>query len=165
MVPRAAFTVADSVASRLMAKYDLSLTDVWAGRQALREEMATRFLPAGLTAAFDTAAAHLRGDLEAIQQALRQLDPTLVDAAAHSSQKMNYQLSNLEKKAAAAVQNRSDLIERDAARLENALFPDKSLQERTYSGLSLLARFGMPLLEQLYEQISIHSGDHQLVTP
>ena len=163
--PRAGFTVLDSVASRLLGKYELSLADVWSGRQGLREKMASRFLPEGLTAAFDAAAARLREDLDTIQQGLRKLDPTLADAATNSGQKMQYQLSNLERKAAAAVQNRSDLIERDASRLENTLFPDKLLQERIYSGISLLARFGMPLLEQLYEQITLQSGDHLMVTP
>jgi len=39
------------------------------------------------------------------------------------------------------------------------------LQERLYSGISLLARFGLPLLDQLYEQIPLDSGDHQVVVP
>jgi uncharacterized protein YllA (UPF0747 family) len=103
--------------------------------------------------------------LEAIKKGLQKLDPTLVDAASHSGQKMQYQLTSLERKAAAAVQNRSDQVEKDALRLENNLFPEKTLQERVYSGVSLLARFGTPLLGQLYEKIDLRSGDHQILVP
>jgi bacillithiol biosynthesis cysteine-adding enzyme BshC len=162
--PRASFTLADAAASRALGKYDLSLPDVLVGRQALREKMASRFIPGELAAAFQASSAHLRDDLQALQQNLRQLDPTLADAASNSAQKMQYQLANLERKAAVAVQNRSDLIERDATRLENTLFPDKTLQERTYTGISLLARYGTLLLDQLYEQIRLDSGDHLLIT-
>jgi len=63
------------------------------------------------------------------------------------------------------VQHRSDQVEKDAVRLENNLYPEKMLQERLYSGISLLARFGLPLLDQLYEQIPLDSGDHQVVVP
>ena len=165
LFPRASVTVLDPVSNRLLGKYGLSLTDVFAGRQVLREKMAARFLPEGLTGLFEKAASNLNADLEAIKKSLEQLDPTLVDASSHSVQKMQYQLSNLERKAAAAVQHRSDQVEKDAVRLENNLYPEKMLQERLYSGISLLARFGLPLLDQLYEQIPLDSGDHQVVVP
>jgi bacillithiol biosynthesis cysteine-adding enzyme BshC len=163
--PRASFTILDPVSNRLLSKYGLSVTDVFSGKQALREKMAARFLPEGLTDLFAKASAGLQENLEAIQKGLAKLDPTLVDAAANSGQKMQYQLTNLERKAAAAVQSRSDLVERDASRLENNLYPEKMLQERLYSGISFLARYGTPLLNQLYEQIQLQSVDHQILTP
>ena len=145
-------------------KYGLSLTDVFSGRQTLREKMAARYLPEGLTVLFEKATSNLNAELDAIKKSLEKLDPTLVDAATNSGQKMQYQLSNLERKAAAAVQHRSDQVEKDAVRLENNLFPEKTLQERIYSGVSLLARHGLPLLEQLYDRIPLDSGDHQILT-
>jgi bacillithiol biosynthesis cysteine-adding enzyme BshC len=165
IVPRASFTILDPASNRLLGKYGLSLTDVFSGKQALREKMAARFFPEDLTRLFAKAGASLQENLEAIQKGLAKLDPTLVDAATNSGQKMQYQLASLERRAAAAVQNRSDQLERDAARLENNLYPEKMLQERLYSGISFLARYGTPLLRQLYEQISLRSGDHQVVTP
>ncbi|HWP86171.1 MAG TPA: bacillithiol biosynthesis BshC, partial [Terriglobia bacterium] len=155
----------DPASSRLLEKYGMTLTDVFAGRQALREKMAAHFLPADLAGLFRKTAADLNAGLAAIQNSLQQLDPTLVDAAANSAQKMQYQLSHLERRAAAAVQKRTDQAERDATRLTNNLFPEKKLQERLYCGVSLLARFGLPLLERLYEGIPLDSGDHQILTP
>jgi bacillithiol biosynthesis cysteine-adding enzyme BshC len=163
--PRASFTVLDAVSSRLLGKYGLDVTEVLAGRQPLREKMAAKFLPEGLTAAFESTGARLREDLGAIQKSLAALDPTLVDAASNSLQKMQYQLANLERKASAAAEHRTDQVEKDAVRLENSLFPEKTLQERLYGGVSLLARFGMPLLDALYERTRLDSGDHQIVTP
>jgi uncharacterized protein YllA (UPF0747 family) len=163
--PRASFTVLDATSNRLLRKYDLALADVFAGRQALREKMASRTLPEGLTGLFERATTNLSAELEAIKQQLEKLDPTLVDAAANSEQKMQYQLSNLERKASAAVQKRSDQVEKDALRLENSLYPEKSLQERFYGGVSLLGRFGAPLLDQLYESISLDSSDHKVIAP
>ena len=163
--PRASFTVLDSVSSRLLGKYGLSLPEVLAGRQPLREKMAAKFLPEGLMATFKGTGERLREDFSAIQKSLATLDPTLVDAASNSLQKMQFQLASLERRASAAVEHRNDQVERDASRLENNLFPEKTLQERFYSGISLLAHFGMPLLDALYERISLDSGDHQIIAP
>jgi bacillithiol biosynthesis cysteine-adding enzyme BshC len=163
--PRANFTVLEAASSRLLGKYDLTLTDVFAGQQALREKMAARTLPESIAGLFEKASANLEESFNAIKEGLERVDSTLVDAALNSEQKMQYQLSNLERKAAAAAQRRSDQVEKDALRLENNLFPQKTLQERFYSGVSLLARFGIPLLDNLYRCISLDSGDHQIITP
>ena len=162
--PRASFTVLNRPATRLLGKYGLRLLDVYAGKQSLREKMAARFLPDGLTALFQKASSGLEQNLEMIQKALGQVDPTLVDAAAGSTRKMQYQLSGLERKAAAAVQSRTGQVERDASKLENTLYPQKTPQERLFSGISFLAWYGPQFLDQIYEAIPLHSSDHQLVS-
>ena len=162
--PRASFTVLDRPATRLLRKYGLQIPDVYAGKQSLREKMAMRFLPDGLTALFQKASSELEQNLEMIRKALGQVDPTLVDAAAGSARKMQYQLSGLERKAAAAVQSRTEQVERDASKLENTLYPQKTPQERLFSGISFLAWYGPQFLDQIYEAIPLHSSDHQLLS-
>lgn len=164
LFPRASFTLLDPPASRLLAKYDLTPGNVYEGKQTLREKMAARFLPPGLAGAFQKATGSLEHSLEEIRQALAQLDPTLAEAAATSGRKMHHQLSTLERKAAAAIQNRSEQVERDAQRLENHLYPQKTLQERFYCGIEYLARYGPPLLARLSERIPLDSSDHQIIT-
>jgi bacillithiol synthase len=158
--PRASFTLLDGASHRLLKKYELSLPDVFAGKQALREKLAARHLPADLAESFRRTAANIEENMQAIQAALSKLDPTLVDAAANSCRKMQYQLQTIEHKANAAIQKRSEQIERDASRLENSLFPKKTPQERFYSGIHFLARHGSGFLQELYEQIPLDSGDH-----
>ncbi len=165
VVPRASVTVLDSPIQRVLGKYSLGIADVFAGRQQLREKMAAKFFSEDLTARFATAAEGLQQQMEAIQQALQKLDPTLVEAARNGAQKMLYQLTSLERKAAASVQGKSDQVERDATRIENALYPDKSMQERVYCGASILARFGMNVMDELYDNLDPLPVDHQIISP
>ncbi|MBI4463319.1 MAG: bacillithiol biosynthesis cysteine-adding enzyme BshC [Acidobacteria bacterium] len=162
--PRASLTILEAPIARLLRKYDLSFPDTFSGKQSLREKMAARFLPPDLAQNFQKAASDLQENLDAIQKGLVQLDPTLAEAAAHSGRKMQYQLSSLGRKAASAIQGRTEQIEYDALRLENNLYPHKMLQERFYSGISFLARYGPQFLDRIYEQISLSAGDHRLVT-
>ena len=163
VAPRASVTLIDSPIQRLIGKYNLSLEDVFAGRQQLREKMAARFFSEDLTVRFASATESLEQQMSAIQQALQKLDPTLVDAAKNGAQKMLYQLTSLERKAAASVQGKNDQVERDATRLENAVYPEKAMQERIYCGASLLARYGLGLMDELYQAIPAIPVDHQIL--
>ena len=129
-----------------------------------RAKMAARFFSEDLTTRFRETTESLERQMAGIQEALQKLDPTLTDAAKNGAQKMLYQLTSLERKAAAAVQSKSDQVERDAVRLENAIYPEKAMHERIYCGPSLLARFGMGLVEQLHQAIPAVPVDHQVLT-
>lgn len=162
VLPRASATVLETPIQRLLGKYGLSIEDVFAGRQHLREKMAARFFSEDLTRRFRETTESLELQMTGIQEALLRLDPTLADAAKNGTHKMLYQLSSLERKAAASVQGKSDQVERDAARLENAIYPEKAMQERFYCAPSLLARFGMGLVEELHGALPAVPVDHQI---
>jgi uncharacterized protein YllA (UPF0747 family) len=162
IVSRASFTLVEPAIQRIMQKYGLTLQDVCSGKQPLREKMAARFLPPDLAAMFQKAAANLAETLEALQSSLSKLDPTLADAAENSGRKMHYQLSTIERKAAQSVQSRTEQVERDALRIENALYPHKTLQERFYGGINYLSRFGPSLLDEIYDQVSVECSNHQV---
>jgi bacillithiol biosynthesis cysteine-adding enzyme BshC len=163
IVPRASITVIESPIQRLLGKYQLSIEDIFSGRQHLREKMAARFFSADLTSRFASATSSVEQHLAAIQEALQKLDPTLADAARNGAQKMLYQLSSLERKAAASIQSKSDQVERDATRLENTIYPEKGMQERLYCGASLLARYGMQLVDELHKILPATPTEHQIL--
>ena len=60
-----------------------------------------------------------------ISESLASLDPTLVEAAGRATNKMQYQIGRLQKRAAQAELRRNEIIARHAAQIENALYPRK----------------------------------------
>ena len=162
--PRASFTLLDGATRSLLGRYGLELTDVLAGPQDLRTRMAPHFLTPELAQAFEHDETLLDDLLDGLRARLEEFDHTLADAAATSARKMTYQLSKIKRKAGAAAGRRSGELEHDAVILENVIHPRKSLQERVYSGVCFLARFGPPLLDQLYERVSLTCPDHQVIS-
>ena len=161
--PRASFTLLDARLAELLAHYRVTIQDVWAGPQALREKMALRVLPQDLAAAFEADERRLQEVLDDLRRRMDTFDHTLADAVETSARKMNYQLAKIKGKASRAAASRSAQLESDAAILETFIYPHKNLQERVYSGVSLLARFGPGLLDRLYRQASVHCADHQVL--
>ena len=163
VLPRFSATLVDPKAQRLLDKYDLSLTDLFQGPEALKQELASRTLPADLQTAFDKAFSALDQCVEAIRGSLARLDTTLVDAANRAGSKMQYQLEHLRSSAARAELRQSEVLERHATFLSNLLFPDRTLQEREIAGIYFVARYGRELLKLLYDNIHSDCLDHQII--
>lgn len=161
VLPRFSATLLDARAQRLMDKYSLSLTELFAGPDATRDLLGARSLPADLQSRFDAGSAAVREALAGLRESLQTLDPTLCDAAEGSERKMLYQLDQLRKRAAAAEVRKNAEVASHAEWLSATLYPGKDLQEREIAGISYLARCGRDLLETLVECAGC--PDHQVI--
>lgn len=163
VLPRAAFTLTDFRAQKLLDRYRLELADFFHGLEGLRDRMARTLTPPQLAEAADRA--H-RGVVQAIGELARPLeafDPTLGAALAKSRQKILYQLSKIEGKIRRESLHRDGRAAADAAWLNGMLFPHKHLQERTYSILPFLAKHGWDALDQIYASVETACPDHRLL--
>lgn len=163
VLPRFSATLVEAKAQRLLERYKLTLADLFHGPEKLREILAARTLPSDLQGRFAEAKGALEKSLGAVRESLGKLDSTLVDAASNAEEKMKYQLTQLEARAARAEVQRNEVITRHAESLSSSLFPNKVLQEREIAGVSFVARYGPGLLRDLYETIHTDCHDHQVI--
>jgi bacillithiol synthase len=164
ILPRFSATIVETKPQALLDRYGLSVPDVFHGPEELKQGLAKHTLPADLQAAFDQADSSLKMSLDAIQQSLERLDKTLVDAAVNAGSKMHHQLEQLRSRAARAELRQSEILNRHAELLSNALYPNKALQEREIAGIYFASRQGAELLRNLYETIHTDCLDHQIVS-
>lgn len=164
ILPRFSSTLVEPKLQGLLERYDLTLTDVFAGEEVLREKIAARILPPELQSAFERAGASLDASLSEIRKALVRLDKTLVEAADNAGSKMQHQLESLRGRAARAELRQSEIAGRHAQLLSASLYPNKTLQERETAGVAYLARHGTELLRELYASLHTDCHDHQVIT-
>ena len=163
IVPRFSATIVEQKPAALLQRHGISIPDLFGGPEFVRELLAARNLPQELQRAFDSATASLNESLGAIRGHLERLDKTLVDAANHAGDKMQYQLTQLRARAARAELRQSEILSRHAEFLNQALYPNKTLQEREVAGVYFLARHASALLYGLYDAIRSDCLDHQVV--
>ncbi len=161
-VPRASMTLLDARAARLMHRYGLRLQDFFQGEQFLRERIAQRLTPPELEILMRAAGADVAAALERLGRGLTEFDATLGRAFEKSRRKIFYQLAKIERKAAREALRRHERAGSDAAWLSAFVYPHRRLQERFYSTLAFLARYGSDLLSRIYERISSECLDHQV---
>jgi bacillithiol biosynthesis cysteine-adding enzyme BshC len=160
--PRNGFTLLDSRASKLLGKYGLRLPDVLDHEEKVRSRMAAKLVPAELAERLSTLQAEFAQSLQALQGDLGRFDLTLEAAAKKSAAKVEYQLQKLSRKTAREALRRNERAVKDADYLIHSIYPHKHLQERFYSILPFLAKYGWELPEQLLGMVQLSCPDHMI---
>jgi len=161
--PRFSATIIEAKQQALLEKYGLGLNDMFQGGELVCEKLAGHTLPEELQAAFEQGEATVRKSLARIQNALRRLDKTLVEASENAASKMQHQLEQLRARAARAELRQQEVLRLHAELLSNTLYPHKILQEREIAGIYFTAKYGTGLLQDLLGVVNPECLDHQVV--
>ena len=162
--PRNSFSLLDARAEKLMNRFCLSFTDLFAHGEKVRSKIAAQLVPPGLAGEFRVAEQAIERAIAGLKNNLHSFDPTLEAASKKSSAKMLYQLRRLSEKTARETLRRDERSVRAANYLMNLLYPHEHLQERFYSIVPFLAKHGLDLPERLYEMTQLTCPDHMLRT-
>ncbi len=164
MVSRAGFTLLESRATKLLARYRLTVPQTFVDPEHLKERVAHSLVPESLGASFDNETAGVMNHLDRVRAELTQFDPTLAASLDKSRAKITYQIEKARRKTAAEIMRRNDRAAGDARYLTGLLYPHRHLQERFYSILPFLAAHGPDLVEQLYDAVELDCPDHRVVS-
>jgi bacillithiol biosynthesis cysteine-adding enzyme BshC len=161
--PRACFTLLDERSHKRMLRYGLNPTDLFSGEPALHDTIAGRLVPEQLRARLDHTKTAFSGALDALRDELDHFDITLAAALGTSRRKIEYQVGKIARKTATQIMARDEQATRDTRSLNGLVFPEKHLQERMYSIVPFIAKFGPGLVDELYTAVRIDCPDHQFV--
>jgi len=163
ILPRFSATLLEAKPDRILARYQLGLSDVLLGPEKLREAIAAGSLPSDLQVRFSEAYASAEKTMAEVRESIGKLDSTLIGAADRVRTRLWYQINRLHRRASRAELLRNEVITRHADALSDALFPHKALQEREVAGVSFMARYGTELLANLYQKIHPDCHDHRII--
>jgi bacillithiol biosynthesis cysteine-adding enzyme BshC len=160
---RASLTLVERRTGRTLERYNLHLADFFNGLDTVIARVVEEHLGAEQAHAFDRAEASVGVALDELGENLRRFDPTLADALAHGTQKIEHQLAGLRTRFHRAQMARDRAAHRQLERAYAALYPEKTLQERHLNITSLIARHGRYCLDWIYDAIDLGSVEHQIV--
>jgi bacillithiol synthase len=163
ILPRASLTIVERRTGRTLERYGLRLTDLFAGFDEVIARVVEEHLGAETAQAFNHTEEAVKRELDALQEQLRSVDPTLADALETGRRKINYQLEGLRTRFHRAQMQRDRAAHRQLERALATLYPHKSLQERHINVTSFVARHGLYFIKWVYDAINLGSSDHQVV--
>jgi bacillithiol biosynthesis cysteine-adding enzyme BshC len=163
ILPRSSLTVVERRTGRTLERYGLKLVDLFAGYDSVIARVVEEHLGAETAHAFAHTEETFKRELDALEQQLRSIDPTLAEALETGRRKINYQLEGLRTRFHRAQMSRDRAAHRQIERAIAALYPHKTLQERHINITSLLARHGSYVVSWIYDAINLGSPDHQIV--
>ncbi|HSS18498.1 MAG TPA: bacillithiol biosynthesis cysteine-adding enzyme BshC [Pyrinomonadaceae bacterium] len=163
ILPRSSLTMIERHTGRVLERYGLSLSDLFAGPEAVLKRVVEEHLGADTAKLFGKTESAVNTELDELREQLRSIDPTLADALETGRKKINYQLEGLRTRFHRAQMSRDEALQRQLERAFDQLYPNKALQERHINITSLLARHGRYVVDWIYNAINIGSNEHQIV--
>lgn len=163
ILPRASLTMVERHTWRTLNRYDLKLANLFEGYDSVMSYVVENHLGVETAKAFDNTDETINKQLDDLQNALKEIEPTLADALDVGRNKINYQLNGLRTRFHKAQLKRDEAAHRQIERAIAALYPNKALQERHISIVSLLARHGRYAIRWIYDAMSLETNDHQIV--
>lgn len=163
ILPRASMTIVEHRTARALERYNLTLSDFFAGLDSVLARVVEEHLGTEAAQTFDEAEQTIERELSRLKQQLERVDPTLADALETGRRKIEYQLTGLRTRFHRAQMNRDQAAHRQIERAAQQLYPNKSLQERHINITSLVARHGRYVINWIYDAINLGSHDHQVV--
>jgi bacillithiol biosynthesis cysteine-adding enzyme BshC len=163
ILPRASMTIVEHRTGRTLERYNLQLSDFFAGLDTVLARVVEEHLGTEAAETFDEAESAVERELDKLKEQLKLIDPTLSDALETGRKKIQYQLTGLRTRFHRAQMNRDRAAHRQIERAALLLYPHKSLQERHINITSLLARHGRYCINWIYDAINLGSHDHQVV--
>lgn len=160
---RASITMVEKQTWRALERYDLTLKDFFAGYDQVVANVVENYLGKETSEAFDHTAETFDRELDALQQRLKQVDPTLADALDKGRAKIKYQLDGLRTRFQRAQIGRDEALRRQLERAFDLLYPAKTLQERHVNIASLLARHGRYVVDWMFDAIDLGANEHEIV--
>ena len=164
IVPRATLTLVEPRVMKLLERFHLSLSDLTLEPEQLTSRVLRAQLPSDFEATLTKARDCVGEVFRTVVQAIAAVDPTLRATAGQTAGHIQGHLDQLERKAVQALKRREAETRQQVQRVREALMPGGKLQERVFSALSFLAKYGLRLLDTIQSAIPGPGWEHDLVT-
>ena len=160
--PQPSVTITDTRRRRILARYNLSLRQLYSGEEEVAGEIGNTI---------PNSAAEILNDLKSkVDECILELE-TLAPSrkrftkkSALCREKILYQLEKIGRHHADARAKREQTVNRQIHKACNLLAPKRRLQERELAGIQIPLRYSRAGLRSLYEKLDISSNTHQLIS-
>ncbi len=160
---RATATVVEPHIKRTLEKYELKLSDLFAGIDEIYARITEGFLNKETARDFAEAEEIVGAQMNRLEQSLLKVDPTLAESVAKRRKKVMYHIAALRQKFHSAQMLKDETVRRRLDVARDGLYPQKALQERSTNFISLAARHGVELIDRLYENAETQGKRHQII--
>ncbi|MEW8979558.1 MAG: bacillithiol biosynthesis cysteine-adding enzyme BshC [Symbiobacterium sp.] len=157
LVPREGFTLVEPPIARVLQKQGLTLEDAFYRLEERKQELLEREDRLGIVNAFAAFRRDFGERYGALAQLVLQLDPHLQQVVEENRRQIEHQINRLEEKAKQQHRKNCETALRQFDRLRANLMPS-GLQERAFSILPYLVKYGPDLVGRLVAEVPLEEG-------
>ena len=161
---RATATLVDSNTMRFLTRHAFPLEALRAQDEAALNQLLEAQLPASVEGSLEEAARVVAERMEALAQAVPQIDATLEGATRSTLGRMQDDLKKLHNKIIQAAKRKDETLRRQFKHAQAQAFPNGHPQERTVGFVYFLNKYGPALVDRLGDELTLDMGTHWVIT-
>ena len=162
---RGTATIVDANAMRFLTRHELPLDALRAQDEGALNELLAGQLPPGVDASVERVARMLEEQMTEVANAVTAIDATLDGAARSALGRMQDDLKKLHAKIIQAAKRKDETLRRQFHHAKEQAFPGGEPQERSVGFAFFLNKYGPPLVDRLFEELTSDIGIHWVITP
>ena len=163
MCQRATATILDANAMRFLTRHGLPLESLRAQDEAVLNQLLEAQIPAAVTSSMDEAVRGVAARMEALAQAVAELDATLEGATRSTTGRMQDDLKKLHGKIIQAAKRKDETLRHQFHHARAQAFPGGHPQERALGLVHFLNKYGPTLVDRLKEELPLDQGHHWVI--
>ncbi len=164
MQQRGSATLLDSNSMRLLTRHELPLESLRAQDESALNALLKAQMPAAVERSLDEAGRTLAERMDALAEAVAQVDPTLEAAARSTLGRMQDDLKKLQGKIIQAAKRKDETLRRQFRHAQAQAFPGGQPQEREIGFVYFLNKYGAGLVDRLSDELPLDQGQHWVMT-
>jgi bacillithiol biosynthesis cysteine-adding enzyme BshC len=161
--PRASATIVEGNIAKIMIKYNLSSQDFFLGSEELRERVVNSLSNINLDTLFSNAENSILETLNKIGSDLLSIDNNLGNVIENTKSKIQHQLGVLKSKSMNAQARNFEAALRQITKAQNLIYPNDNLQEREFTIINFVNKYGFDFFDWLYNELEINEFKHQIL--
>lgn len=158
-VPRWSGLVVEGRVRKVLDKFGIGPDDLMGPEGQLERRLVRGGIPAEAEAALEALRGVLPREYEALRDAAARIDPTLRKPVESSLHAAEAGLRDLEKRMVSHLKQQNEILVQQVAKARGNLFPMGKPQERVFTVLPYLVRYGPAFLDDAYVHIARWAAD------
>ena len=161
--PRSSATLIEKNVSTAIEKFDLKLNEIFADPDKLKDKVVAKLSDGSLGEVFSKSAYEIELIFDKLQEKLFEIDKTMSEIGSKYKQTSLNSINQLKGKALDAQKKKYETSLRQIDKITMNLYPEKNLQEREINFLFFANKYGLDVIDRIYEEIEINVFEHQLI--
>lgn len=161
--PRSSATIVEKGVQVILEKNSLQYVDIFTEEEALIQKIVAASSEINLETLFQNSFEEINSSMNQLNHILPLIDKTLGDLTQKSKQRIDETLNYLKTKALESEKRKYDSTIRQVSKVRNVLFPNSNLQERELNWIYFANKYGIDIIEWIFNELAINKFEHQIL--
>lgn len=161
--PRSSASLVEKNISSAIQKFDLKINEIFADPEKIKEKIVSKMSEDSLADVFDRSSYEIELVYDKLKENLFEIDKALSEAGNKYKQNSLNNLSQLKGKAIEAQKKKYEVTLRQIDKITMNLYPDQNLQEREVNFAYFANKYGIEVIDKIFEELDINVFEHQII--